>query len=62
MNIDLSWDDLVKLASNSKLEKDGITLTISRPVLPDLEIVPDGSKGFVRFTLDETDPRSRQGK
>jgi hypothetical protein len=54
MDIPLTWGDLVKLASNGKVEKDGNTLSVSRPVLPDLQISADGLRGFVRFTVDES--------
>jgi hypothetical protein len=58
MNIPLTWKDLVKLAANGKVDIGENTVTVGRPVLPDLSVSPDGSKGFVRFTVDETDPRS----
>jgi hypothetical protein len=54
MDIPLTWGDLVKLASDGKVEKDGNTLSVSRPVLPDLQISADGLRGFVRFTVDES--------
>jgi hypothetical protein len=54
MDIPLTWGDLVQLASNGKVEKDGNTLTVSRPVLPDLQTSADGLRGFVRFTVDES--------
>jgi hypothetical protein len=54
MDIPLTWGDLVKLASNGKVEKDGNTLSVSRPILPDLQISADGLRGFVRFTVDES--------
>jgi hypothetical protein len=54
MDIPLTWVDLVKLASSGKVEKDGNTLSVSRPVLPDLQISADGLRGFVRFTVDES--------
>jgi hypothetical protein len=59
MNISLTWNDLVKLAANCDVEKDGVTLTVDRHVLPDLEISANGISGFVRFSLDESDPRSK---
>jgi hypothetical protein len=59
MDISLTWQDLTKLAANGKVEKDGNTISVGRPVVPDLEVSPDGLKGFVRFTVDETDPRSK---
>jgi hypothetical protein len=59
MDIPLTWGDLVKLASNGKVEKDGNTLSVSRPILPDLQISADGLRGFVRFTVDESNPFRR---
>jgi hypothetical protein len=58
MNISLEWKDLIKLAANGTVEKEGVTVTVKRPLLPELQISPDGQKGFVKFTVDESDPRS----
>jgi hypothetical protein len=41
-----------------KVEKDGHTLSVRRPVLPDLQVSADGLRGFVRFTVDVSDPLS----
>jgi hypothetical protein len=62
MDIPLTWVDLVKLASNGKVEKDGNTLSVSRAILPDLQISADGLRGFVRFTVDESNPLSTPQK
>jgi hypothetical protein len=62
MDTPLTWVDLVKLASNGKVEKDGNTLSLSRPIHPDLKISADGLRGFVRFTVDESDPLSTPQK
>lgn len=56
MNIPLTFSDLAKLAANGEVEKDGNTLSVSRPVVPDVSVSADGRRGFVRFTLDESDP------
>ena len=56
MNIPLTFSDLAKLAANGEVEKDGTTLSVSRPILPDVSVSADGRRGFVRFTLDESDP------
>jgi hypothetical protein len=58
MDIFLTFRDLAKLAVNGKVEKDGNTLSVSRPILPDVSVSPDGLRGFVRFTVDESDPLS----
>jgi hypothetical protein len=52
----------VKLASNGKVEKDGNTLSVSSAILPDLQISADGLRGFVRFTVDESNPLSTPQK
>jgi len=62
MDIPLTWGDLVKLASNGKVEKDGNTLSVSRPIIPDLQISADGLRGSVRFTVDESNPLSTPQK
>ena len=59
MKINLTFSDIAKLAVNGKVEKDGNTLSVSRPILPDVSVSPDGLRGFVRFTVDESDPRSK---
>ena len=56
MNIYLTFTDLAKLAADGKVEKDGNTLSVSRTILPDVEISADGLRGFVRFTVDESLP------
>jgi hypothetical protein len=61
MDSPLTWADLVKLASNGKVEKGGNTLTVSRPIL-DLQISADGLRGFVRFTVDESNAPSMPQK
>jgi hypothetical protein len=53
MEIHLTWHDLLTLAANGKVEKEGNTLIVDRPVLPSIE------GGSVHFTLDESDPRSK---
>jgi hypothetical protein len=57
MNIHLTFTDFSKLAANGKLEKDGATLTYSRPVIAEIEIDPNAKTGKVVFFLDETDDR-----
>jgi hypothetical protein len=57
MDISLTWHDLLKLGANGKLEKDGNTITVPRPVMPELK--PSDGKQVVCFTLDDSDPRSK---
>lgn len=59
MKITLDWNDLLKLAVNGNVEKDGVTVTVERPMLPDVSVSADGKRGFVRFTVDEHDPRAK---
>jgi hypothetical protein len=59
MDISLTFSDLAKLAANGKVEKDGNTLSVSRPILPAVSVSPDGLWGFVRFTVDESAPPSK---
>ena len=57
MEINLTFEDLVALAATSQIEKNGATVTISRPVLTEINLRPP--KGSVLFFLDQSDPRSR---
>jgi hypothetical protein len=52
MNIPLTWQDLLKLATHSKVDIGENTVTIGHPVQPDLYVSEDRSKGFVRFTVE----------
>jgi hypothetical protein len=56
MHIDLTFLDLLRLASNGKVEKDGNTIRISRPVLSESAVDHNAKTGEVRFYLDDTDP------
>ena len=58
MQVELTINDLIALAANSELEKDGVTLTINRPVLTRITAGGPGPKAEVLFFLDESDPRS----
>jgi hypothetical protein len=55
MDISLTWQDLVKLAANGKVEKDGNTISVLKPVFPHLQLSPDGLTGVVRFEVDDSD-------
>jgi len=41
------------------VEKNGITLVVGRPLIPDLRTDATGTRGEVRFTVDESELRSR---
>ena len=59
MQINLTFPDLVLLASRSKVEKDGVTIVIERPVLPQVSLnLGDAAENSVIFNLDDSDPRS----
>jgi hypothetical protein len=64
MEINLIWDDLLTLAANGQVVKDGIPITIGwlmrAHVHHFVRDSPDGSKSFVRFTIDEADRHSIQ--
>ena len=57
MNIELTFQDFVKLAANGKPEKNGATVTFDRPVFPQITIDPKANTGKVVFQLDEADDR-----
>jgi hypothetical protein len=56
MDISLTWQDLLKLGANGKVEKGENTISVPRPVMPALK--PSDGKQMVCFTLDKSDPRS----
>jgi hypothetical protein len=58
IKIDLTFGDIVRLGANTKLEKDGVTITFGRPTLSEVTADPKKNIGKVVFWLDETDPRS----
>jgi len=41
------------------VEKNGITLVVGRPLIPDLRTDATGTRGEVRFTVDESELRPR---
>ena len=52
MDLHLNLNDLQRLAVNGKVEKDGVTVVVDRPVLATLK------DRAVHFMLDESDPRA----
>jgi hypothetical protein len=60
MIVELNFHDLMKLAANSKVEKDGVTIKIERPILPMINHHAPASHEYVLFSLDSTDPRSKE--
>jgi hypothetical protein len=58
IHVNLSFRDLITLAENCTLEKDGITISFSRPIMAQLKKIDQVKKrGEVFFYLDQTDPR-----
>jgi hypothetical protein len=58
MPINLTLKDMILLATNRKLEKDEVTLTLNRPVLTSLKVSPKGDRAEITYFIDETDPRA----
>ncbi len=59
MILDLTSQDLKQIALAGRVEKSGITLVVGRPLIPDLKTGASGTRGEVRFTVDESDLRPR---
>ena len=59
MTLDLNFQDLKQIALTGRVVKSGITLVVGRPLIPDLKTDDTGTRGEVRFTVDETDLRPR---
>ena len=59
MILDLTFQDLKQIALAGRVEKNGITLVVGRPLIPDLKTDATGTRGEVRFTVDESDLRPR---
>ena len=59
MILDVTFQDLKQIALAGRVEKDGTTLVVGRPLIPDLKSDATGTRGEVRFTVDESDLRPR---
>ncbi len=59
MILDLTFQDLKQIALIGRVEKNGVTLVIGRPLIPDVKTDASGTRGEVRFTVDESDLRPR---
>jgi len=59
MILDLTFQDLKQIALAGRVEKNGVTLVIGRPLIPDVKTDASGNRGEVRFTVDESDLRPR---
>ncbi len=55
MILDLTFQDLKQIALGGRVEKSGITLVVGWPLIPDLKTDATGTRGEVRFTVDESD-------
>ena len=60
MTLDLSFDDLKQIALHGRVLKNGVTLVVGRPMIPDVKTDASGRSGEVRFTVDETQLRPRR--
>jgi len=59
MILDLTFQDLKQIALAGRVEKNGITLVVGQPLIPDLKTDATGTRGEVPFTVDESDVRPR---
>ena len=59
MTLDLNFQDLKQIALHGRVVKNGITLIVGRPLIPDVKTDETGNAGEVRFTVDETERRPR---
>jgi hypothetical protein len=62
MEVELNFIDLQRLAANSEVVKDGVTIKISRPILPAVNMPADKGDEYVVFGLDSSDPLSKNFK
>jgi hypothetical protein len=58
MQIHLTFGDLMRLAMNYKIEKDGNTVTIGLPTMAKVEVDHPKNVGKLEFWLDSEDPRA----
>ena len=54
MTLELSFEDLKRIALDGRVVKNGITLIVGRPLIPDVKTDASGRLGEVRFTVDNT--------
>ena len=57
MALNLSFEDLKRIALDGRVVKNGITLIVGRPLIPDVKTDASGKLGEVRFTVDDTQVR-----
>ena len=55
MKVDLDLADLINLAMHREIEKDGVTVTVKPPLLPEVVVDPDAGVARVAFFLDKND-------
>lgn len=55
MKVDLDLVDLITLAMHKEIEKDGVTITVKPPLLPEVVIDPEAGIARVAFFLDKND-------
>lgn len=60
MNVHLTFQDLIRLASNHTLEKDGVTITLQAlPMQIKVEPRQDGDAGKIEFWVEKEEAESR---
>lgn len=62
MTIELNFHDLMRLAANGQVEKDGVTIKVNRPVHPMVNMPADEGDEYVVFALDSSDLASKDFK
>lgn len=62
MIMELNFIDLQRLAVNSEIVKDGVTIKIGRPILPAVNTPATKGDEYVLFSLDSSDSRSKEFK
>jgi hypothetical protein len=62
MTIELNFHDLMRLAANTEVVKDGVTIKINPPVFPGVNVPAKEGDEFAVFSLDSSDPRSEEFK
>jgi hypothetical protein len=62
MTIELNFHDLMRLAANTEVVKDGVTIKVNRPVHPMVNMPAANGDEYVVFALDSSDPRSKDFK
>ena len=60
MTLDLNVQDLKQISLHGRMVKDGITIVVWRPLIPNVRTDITGNLGEVRFTVNKTQFRPRR--